>query len=81
VLRPELETMRWYKTQCQGTPPSARGFHEAAMVNSKLYVFGGFDGERYFADVHVLDLTQFQEVLLGHEKIRKKSVLLKPIQI
>ena len=42
-----------------GTPPCARG-NPIAVVDARrqrMIVFGGWDGERRYADVHALDLT------------------------
>ncbi|RPB02655.1 galactose oxidase [Choiromyces venosus 120613-1] len=36
--------------------PTARGYHTANMVGSKLIVFGGSDGDECFRDVWVFDL-------------------------
>jgi hypothetical protein len=78
------ETLVWYKTQCMGQPPAPRGGHTATLVGSRLYVMGGLNGDdvpAHHDDVHVLELSAFPDVLLNHQKSRKKSVLLRPIQI
>jgi Rab9 effector protein with kelch motifs len=40
-----------------GKPPSPRGYHIAILSDSRLFVFGGFNGQDVFDDVHVLDLA------------------------
>jgi hypothetical protein len=54
-----LETvaaMRWALADTTGDPPRPRKGHAAALVFSKLYVFGGVAGDRgRLNDLHVLD--------------------------
>lgn len=40
-----------------GRPPSARGYHASLLADSRVFVFGGFNGGEVFDDVHVLDLA------------------------
>lgn len=40
-----------------GRPPSARGYHAACLADSRVFVFGGFNGLEVFDDVHILDLA------------------------
>lgn len=40
-----------------GRPPSPRGYHAALLTDSRLFVFGGFNGNDVFDDVHILDLA------------------------
>ena len=40
-----------------GRQPSPRGYHEAILADSRLFVFGGFNGFTPFDDVHILDLA------------------------
>ena len=51
------ETMEWLKMSTTGTPPSARGYHTSVLTDSRLFVFGGYDNERCFDEMHVLDLA------------------------
>ncbi|KAI8924571.1 hypothetical protein BC831DRAFT_377987, partial [Entophlyctis helioformis] len=44
-------TRRWIQQ-----PPSARGYHSVVLLDSRLIVFGGFDGSRVFDDLWTLDL-------------------------
>lgn len=58
------DTFRWLAVRPAGTPPHPRSYHAAATVPAspfapssgpRLVVFGGNDGNRSFADVHVLE--------------------------
>jgi len=40
-----------------GKPPSPRGYHEAVLADSRLFLFGGFNGYTAFDDVSILDLA------------------------
>lgn len=40
-----------------GKSPAARGYHETILADSRLFVFGGFNGYSSFDDVHILDLA------------------------
>ena len=40
-----------------GRPPSARGYHASLLADSRLFVFGGFNGNEVFDDVHMLELA------------------------
>eukprot|EP00357_Protocruzia_adherens_P036578 CAMPEP_0115034862 /NCGR_PEP_ID=MMETSP0216-20121206/40989_1 /TAXON_ID=223996 /ORGANISM="Protocruzia adherens, Strain Boccale" /LENGTH=261 /DNA_ID=CAMNT_0002413999 /DNA_START=158 /DNA_END=943 /DNA_ORIENTATION=- len=49
--------MTWYQGPEGGGAPSARFGHSATFVGgSRMFVFGGWDGERFFDDLHILDL-------------------------
>jgi N-acetylneuraminic acid mutarotase len=50
-------TMTWYQGPDGGNAPSGRLNHTATLVGTKMYVFGGWNGESYFNDLHILDLT------------------------
>ncbi|KAH7910001.1 hypothetical protein BJ138DRAFT_1009756 [Hygrophoropsis aurantiaca] len=41
----------------RGKPPSPRGYHVTVIADSRLFVFGGFNGHDVFDDVHILDLA------------------------
>ena len=51
------DTMEWLKMSTTGSPPSARGYHSAVLTDSRLFVFGGYDNERCFDEIHILDLA------------------------
>ena len=40
-----------------GRPPSARGYHAALQADSRVFIFGGFNGNEVFDDVHLMDLA------------------------
>lgn len=40
-----------------GQPPSARGYHVSLLADSRIFVFGGFNGQDVHEDVHILDLA------------------------
>lgn len=39
--------------------PSPRACHTLSRVNDKLYLFGGYDGQKCFNDIDVFDLDTF----------------------
>lgn len=50
-------TMTWYQGPEGGGAPSSRFDHTANLVGgTKLFIFGGWNGEEFFNDVFVLDL-------------------------
>jgi hypothetical protein len=40
-----------------GKAPSARGYHVTLLADSRLFLFGGFNGSTPFDEVHILDLA------------------------
>jgi len=54
------ETMDWKELKCQGEIPAGRLGHTANLVNNKMYVFGGYDGESLRNELFVLDLETCQ---------------------
>jgi len=50
------DSLEWIKKPCSGTPPSPRGYQTALLYDSRIFVFGGYDGKRCYGDTHVLDL-------------------------
>lgn len=50
------KTVVWKTPKINGIPPSPRSSHSATAVDNRLFVFGGFDGRRYYNDLHILDL-------------------------
>lgn len=55
----DLHLMSWTSPECFGTPPSSRRGHGAAIMQNKMFVFGGFDGTIHLCDIQVLDLQSF----------------------
>lgn len=46
----------WSKPKVSGSKPSARACHTMSRVGRKLYMFGGYDGDKCFNDIDILDL-------------------------
>ncbi|KAG6865309.1 hypothetical protein C0991_003612 [Blastosporella zonata] len=40
-----------------GNQPSGRGYHASILADSRLFLFGGYDGGSSFDDVYILDLA------------------------
>jgi hypothetical protein len=40
-----------------GQPLSARGYHVSLLADSRVFAFGGFNGQDVYEDVHILDLA------------------------
>jgi len=40
-----------------GRAPTPRGYHASLLADSRLFVFGGYNGHDVFEDVHMLDLA------------------------
>lgn len=71
-----LVNLQWESRRACGRPPAGRGYHQAWLKDSRLFIHGGFDGREIFDDLHYLDLaassylpqiTQF-EVSLENEE-------------
>jgi len=52
-----LVTLQFEPRTTMGRPPSSRGYHVSVLADSRLFIFGGFDGHTVFDDVHILDLA------------------------
>ena len=50
-------SLQYEPRQIGGKAPSTRGYHAACLADSRLFIFGGFNGGEVFDDVHVLDLA------------------------
>jgi Rab9 effector protein with kelch motifs len=50
-------TMNWEFRKVHGNPPSGRGYHTAILYDSRLFLFGGYDGHTVFDEVYILDLS------------------------
>merc|ERR1712070_785580 len=54
-----------WPTESPYTPPG-RQRHTASLVGSKrIYIFGGFDGNKWLNDLHVLDVGRLEESALN----------------
>jgi hypothetical protein len=52
------ETHVWKELKGTGTTPSGRHFPNIAVVRNQLVLFGGFDGDKWCSDVHLLNLGE-----------------------
>lgn len=50
-------SLQWESRPSFGRSPSLRGYHATIVTDSRLFVFGGFNGHEVHDDVHVLDLA------------------------
>lgn len=57
LIHPSLVALNFESRPPAGRPPSARGYHAALLTDSRLFVFGGFNAQDVFDDVHLLDLA------------------------
>lgn len=53
----DTSTLTWYQGPSSGGAPSARHGHTATLQGTRLFVFGGACGVRFFGDLHCLDLS------------------------
>lgn len=72
ILTLNLVNLQWEARRVCGKRPAGRGYHQAWLKDSRLFVHGGFDGKEVFDDLYFLDLaacsylpqiTQFSVVL------------------
>jgi len=54
------DTMTWMQPATTGQCPSARAGHTCTALGTKLFVWGGGDGEHYLNDLHILDTETMQ---------------------
>ncbi|TFK37602.1 hypothetical protein BDQ12DRAFT_699034 [Crucibulum laeve] len=52
-----LVSLQYETRSVFGTLPSKRGHHSTVLADSRLFLFGGYNGTTAFDDVHVLDLA------------------------
>jgi len=57
VLLLNLVTMNWETRKIYGTIPTGRGYHTAVLYDSRIYVFGGYDGHHVFNEMYALELS------------------------
>ncbi|KAK7269350.1 hypothetical protein RIF29_22075 [Crotalaria pallida] len=57
----DLETLTWDEIDADGTPPSPRSDHAAAVLAERyLHIFGGGSHSTCYNDLHVLDLETME---------------------
>ncbi|KAH9958732.1 galactose oxidase [Russula dissimulans] len=52
-----LVSLQYEPRPTLGRAPTPRGYHASLLSDSRLFVFGGFNGHDVFDDVHMLDLA------------------------
>ncbi|OCH88927.1 galactose oxidase [Obba rivulosa] len=52
-----LVSLNFEERQVLGMAPSPRGYHVAFLADSRMFVFGGFNGGEVYEDMHILDLA------------------------
>jgi len=57
LLMYNLVSLQYEPRLIFGKPPSTRGYHACILADSRLFLFGGFNGQNAFNDVHILDLA------------------------
>ncbi|KAF8637120.1 hypothetical protein AX17_003024 [Amanita inopinata Kibby_2008] len=57
VLLFNLVNLQYETRTVYGKAPSARGYHATILADSRLFLFGGYNGQTSFDDVIVLDLA------------------------
>ena len=57
LLTLNLVNLQWEPRKVCGQKPLGRGYHQAWLRDSRLFVHGGFDGKDIFDDLHYLDLA------------------------
>lgn len=57
LLLYNLVSLQYEPRLVLGKPPSTRGYHATVLADSRLFVFGGFNGHIAFDDVYILDLA------------------------
>ncbi|KAL9455707.1 hypothetical protein AB3S75_005015 [Citrus x aurantiifolia] len=60
---------KWTLLECSGSVFQPRHRHAAAVIGSKIYVFGGLNNDTIFSSLHVLDTDtlQWKELLINGE--------------
>lgn len=66
---------RWLRptwpTESPQTPPG-RQRHSASLIGSKrIYIFGGFDGNKWLNDLHILDVGRLEESALNDVAVHR----------
>ncbi|TFK29105.1 galactose oxidase [Coprinopsis marcescibilis] len=57
ILMLNLVSLQYEPRTIYGKPPSMRGNHATVLSDSRVFLFGGFNGQQGFDDVHILDLA------------------------
>ncbi|KAJ3392144.1 hypothetical protein HDU92_008621 [Lobulomyces angularis] len=57
VLLLNLKNFTWETKKILGNFPKQRGYHSAILFDSRIFLFGGYDGSQVFDDFWALNLT------------------------
>ncbi|KAI0052434.1 galactose oxidase [Auriscalpium vulgare] len=57
MLMFNLVSLQYEPRRTLGRAPSPRGYHISVLADSRLFMFGGFNGHDVFDDVYILDLA------------------------
>ncbi|PFH50368.1 hypothetical protein AMATHDRAFT_61181 [Amanita thiersii Skay4041] len=57
VLLFNLVNLQYETRAIYGKAPSVRGYHATILADSRLFLFGGYNGQTSFDDVYILDLA------------------------
>ncbi len=57
-----LATLTWTKEETKGESPPKRGGHCTFLAHNRMYIFGGYDGKKYYNDLYCLSLGKFIKV-------------------
>ncbi|CAK4165000.1 unnamed protein product [Aphanomyces euteiches] len=52
-----VDTHHWTSPSTDGTPPMPRANHSSALLDHRMYIFGGWNGTRRLNDIHILDTS------------------------
>jgi len=66
-------TMEWTTPRVEGERPETRYGHSATLVNRKIYIFGGRQGDSYFNDVFTLDISNLPHSVKWAKGKKKKK--------
>ena len=67
----DVDSMTWRNMEgsLRGEPPFARANHSSAVIGHRLFIFGGWDGQKRLNDIHVLDTSTWT----WHEAVPRGS--------
>jgi hypothetical protein len=51
--------MSWEMKTVYGQAPTPRGYHTTVLYDSRIFLFGGYNGTSFSNDVFILDLASY----------------------
>ncbi|XP_021117735.1 rab9 effector protein with kelch motifs isoform X3 [Heterocephalus glaber] len=54
------DTRTWSQPETLGSPPSSRHGHVMVAAGTKLFIHGGLAGDRFFDDLHCIDISDMR---------------------